>query len=360
MRKRGFVNAWQNRHWVESLTAAQGGAQNPNVPPGGTGVLPDYIIDGYKGRGTHYEWIGDELVTWLGEVAFVSPVMKYFNGEYYRFIFQYIKRSRNSDTCDWIFGLGWCYDDGRITNEAGSEWCSWDSAVAQYNAQIAWAVRFGSGGSKYKFSEVVKYHPTMTVPCYNMINGLANMYVKTVLDNATPTGTGTTLIHWNSTSHQWTAEPLIFSSETSSSDIVARAMSLQGHKYWYGGDGRVASVAYANSLRSSYPSIWTPGYYQKALGDVGKPVADCSYLCNYAYGKASPGNHGAGTASYPGIYSRWNGTPKNGMICWRSGHCGIYNNGKTIEMSGIDNDFVIRDYNPGRWSAVFYDKNRNY
>lgn len=360
MIKRGFIGGWSNRRWQQSKTALQGGSENPNVPPGGTGSIPDYVTNEYRGSGTHYQWIDDELVTWLGEVAFLSPVMQYTDGRYYRFIIQYIKASRTSNACAVVFGMRWTDSEGRLQAEAGSQWTNWENAVIDRNGQIL-ATRFFYAESKYTWDVVTTMHPQFTVDFYNMMNGNANTFVKESLEKIKPLSHRTTMILWNEGAWTWSKEPLTFESGgAGGNEIVQRALSLRGYKYWYGGDGRVATKQYADSLRASYPSIWTAKYYSIALADIGSNVADCSYLCNYAYGKASPGNHGAGTSSYPGLYSRWTGQPRDGMICWRPGHCGIYNQGTTIEMSSQATDFVIRPYNAGKWQATYYDKNRQY
>lgn len=360
MLKRGFVGGWANRRWQESKTAYQGGSENPNVPPGGTGIIPDYLINQYRAEGTHYQWIDDELVTWLGEVIFVSPLMQYLDGRYYRFIVQYVKASRTSESCSCIMGIQWTDENGRFQAEAGSQWTKWENQLIDRNGEIL-GIRFFYGESKYPWSTVTTKYPNFTVDFYNMMMGTANAFLSENLPKVRPLSNRTTLVNWNSGNSAWGKEPLEFEENpTSVNEIVQRALSLKDYKYWYGGDGRVATVAYANSLKASYPSIWTQAYYNRALADIGRRVADCSYLCNYAYGRSSPGSHGPGTGSYSGIYTRWNGTPKNGMICWKSGHCGIYNNGTTIEMANQNEDFVIKPYSAGRWQAIYYDKNRNY
>lgn len=360
MIKRGFVGGWQNRHWQWSKTALQGGAENPDVPPDGTGIIPDYMTNQYKGEGTHFQWINDELVTWLGEVAFLSPLMQYLDGKYYRFIVQYRKASRTSNACSCTMGIAWTSEDGRMTPEAGSQWVKWDSSVSSRNGEVL-GIRFFYGESKYSWDVVTSKCPQFTDDFYNLMMNNANAFLYENLPKTSGLSNRTTLMNWIEGVSAYGKEPLTFEAITgSTSDIVRKAMELSGYKYWYGGDGRVATAGFANSLRASYPSIWTQVYYNRALADIGTRVADCSYLCNYAYGKASPGNHGPGTGSYAGIYSRWNGAPKNGMICWRQGHCGIYNNGTTIEMANQNEDFVIKPYSASRWQAIFYDKNRNY
>lgn len=145
-------------------------------------------------------------------------------------------------------------------------------------------------------------------------------------------------------------------------EIVARAKSLSGYKYWYGGKRELASKSLANRLRQESPNVWTESYYQTALKDVdGKNhVCDCSGLVCYAYG--------IGDISSSGIankYTQWNGTPKAGMIGWKNGHVGIFSgdgwNAHIIEMRAQAYDYMCcRTYKECGFTKVFYDKKVNY
>lgn len=140
-----------------------------------------------------------------------------------------------------------------------------------------------------------------------------------------------------------------------SQEIVTRAKSLCNDKYWYGGKHEIATVALAKRLQKENPSTWTASYYNKALNDIGKMVCDCSGLCCYAYQYTE--------LSSWGLYdkmSKWSGKPLNGMICWRKGHVGIYNDGLVIQMRGIDYDYQELPYVANEWSAILYDKAVNY
>lgn len=140
-------------------------------------------------------------------------------------------------------------------------------------------------------------------------------------------------------------------------EICLRAAELKNDKYWYGAKNEIATVALANRLRSENPSVWTYSYYNKALKDVdGKTkVCDCSGLVCYAYKIGELSSYGIQDK-----YPAWNGTPKDGMILWRKGHVGIYEDGHVHELKGIDYDYRFSPYVASEWSAVLYDESVDY
>lgn len=140
-------------------------------------------------------------------------------------------------------------------------------------------------------------------------------------------------------------------------DIVRRAKSLSGVKYWYGAKGQKASVELANILSNQNPNVWTKEYYKKALNDIAKnhTVGDCSYLVCYAYGIKMIGSY-----QIREKFKIWNGSPKDGMILWRKGHVAIFGYGKAIQLKGIDYDYVEIDYEKDKYTAVLYDPAIDY
>lgn len=145
-------------------------------------------------------------------------------------------------------------------------------------------------------------------------------------------------------------------------DIVKKAKGLSNYKYWYGGKRELASKALADRLKSENPSVWTTGYYNKALKDVdGKTrVCDCSGLVCYAYGISDIGSY-----TIKEKYKEWKGEPKAGMIGWKRGHVGIFSadgwNTPIIEMRGIDYDYMCsRTYQECGFTAVLYGVGVDY
>lgn len=140
-------------------------------------------------------------------------------------------------------------------------------------------------------------------------------------------------------------------------EIAERARSFSNQKYWYGAKNQLATVALANQLRVENPNVWTYNYYNKALKDVDgrTKVCDCSGLVCFAYQ--------IGTISSYGIrdkYPKYSGDIKTGMILWRKGHVGIYDNGYVCEMKGIDYDYQHKPYNASEWTEIHYDPNVQY
>lgn len=139
------------------------------------------------------------------------------------------------------------------------------------------------------------------------------------------------------------------------SEIVKRAKSLSGVKYWYGGKGETATADLAKRLQKENPSVWTDSYYNKAIKDIGCKVGDCSYLVCYAYDISNISSYGIREK-----FSVWNKKPLNGMILWRKGHVAIYADGKALQLKGIDYDYVEKDYPVDAYTAVLYDPSVDY
>lgn len=126
-------------------------------------------------------------------------------------------------------------------------------------------------------------------------------------------------------------------------DIVNRARSLNDCRYWYGAKRQIATKALADALKKQNPGTWTASYYKKALEDIdGKTrVCDCSGLVCYAYNIPD-----IGSSQIRNRFKVWKGTPRPGMIAWKSGHVGIIVtcSGKVAEMRGIDYDYQENRY----------------
>lgn len=361
MRKRGYILNWQNRHWSSFATAYGQGNSAPNIPTGGKGEMPNFWVIEYKGRGWYYYYDNDnDKIEFLSDVAFVSSPFIYDDGTVYRFVVNY-HRDLPDSILDVVFGLVDCTMNGRFAHPVSSYESLWRTEIGLNDrAYTGFALWTGSAPNS-QWQTILTDKPFIEQNTYNMMMGYPNKIRKKCLETTwSGTQTGSTFAFrtngfiWDRNAFYWqtpTTEP---------NGIVARAKSLSNYKYWYGGAGQTATKELADSLRAKYPSIWTDSYYNTALADIGQRVGDCSYLVNYAYGIASPGNHGIGTSQYLAKYSRWNGAPKNGMIVWRNGHTGIYADEKTIELVGIAYDYQEREYISSKWAAILYDPNRSY
>lgn len=360
MRKRGFVVNWQNVRWAGINNGYQAGQSNPNIPPGSTGQLPNYFIMEIRGRGYDYYYVGEERFRYLKSVAYVSPVFTSISGENYRFGVIYERGSHTASNCNGYFVLMPCLSDGRLMASVSAD-TEWDSGY-NISGRSAMSYLLFSWAESAKWDTVISTVPTLANDAYNMMNDRSNEMYMQVMSSPT-TGTMRTVLSLINVlpTRLWGSPPMTFSEASEQvSQIIQRAKSLSHFRYWYGGDGRPGTVQIANALRASYPNIWTSSYYEKALRDIGYEVGDCSYLVNYAYGKASPGRHGPSTGEYLGIYARWSGAPKDGMILWRNGHTAIYYQGKSLELVGIDYDYQEKTYNASSWSATLYNPNIRY
>lgn len=361
MQRRGFIAGWKNRRWQNEFNAFSGGQHITDVPQGGTGVLPDYFTFTPLGTGRDYYYDDDDdRIYYDSEKIFITPPFMTYDGHVFRFGVLYTRRSHTAQNCTFYFCIVFCNGNGTVT-AAGSGRSRWSSGLGA-NGRAAKALLLSSGAAAEKWSKIISQIPYIKNDAYNMMmNRAAQFYADVTAINTTGHISKELLYISTTPAALWNGEPLYWlTPSTDAEEIVARARSLSGLKYWFGGAGQNATRALADDLKRSYPNIWTETYYRKALNDVGKPVGDCSYLVNYAYGRASPGNHGPGTGNYLAYYSKWTGTPKDGMIAWRNGHTGIYAGGKTLELVGIDYDYQEKPYDPAKWSAILYDPNRRY
>lgn len=361
MQRRGFIAGWKNRRWQNEFNAFSGGQHITDVPPGGTGVLPDYFTFTPLGTGRDYYYDDDDdRIYYDSEKIFITPPFMTYDGHVFRFGVLYTRRSHTAQNCTFYFCIVFCNGNGTVT-AAGSGRSKWSSGLGA-NGRAAKALLLSSGAAAEKWSKIISQIPYIKNDAYNMMmNRAAQFYADVTAINTTGNISKELLYISTTPAALWNGEPLYWlTPSTDAEEIVARARSLSGLKYWFGGAGQNATRALADDLKRSYPNIWTETYYRKALNDIGKPVGDCSYLVNYAYGRASPGNHGPGTGNYLAYYSKWTGIPKDGMIAWRNGHTGIYAGGKTLELVGIDYDYQEKPYDPAKWSAILYDPNRRY
>ena len=138
-------------------------------------------------------------------------------------------------------------------------------------------------------------------------------------------------------------------------EICDRARALSNVKYWYGGKGEIATSQLAARLRKENPNVWTEAYFKRALADVGQRVGDCSFLVCEAYEIPMIGSYQLAEK-----FPMWNGTPRDGMICWKRGHVGIYENGRVHELKSQARDYQFNLYNRNDWEAILYSPDVNY
>lgn len=346
------MGLWANRRYLQQQNAAWVGGGIPSIPPGATGPIADFS-PGIRARG--YLIYNDNR--FLAQVVRLFPVMR-TDGNVWRF-YTSCHRSTPSGSVTVSFGIVNCSETGALSDVAGSAITEFDSA-------------FGSSGTTYTaieliresrpnsfWSQAVYENPIVGEKIHNlMISSDASRVYTASVQNAGGIASASPCLLFRRAygildyfGHIWETQSQV------TSQIVSKARSLSGYKYWYGGSGEVANVNLANRLRNSYPNIWTSSYYQKAMADVsaGVRVGDCSFLVCYAYDIPR-----TSSANLKNIFPTWGGSPKDGMILWRPGHVGIYWSGKVIELVGIDVDYRESAYDASRWQAVLYDKNRKY
>lgn len=361
MQRRGFVAGWKNRRWQNDFNAYAGGQAIPDVPEGGTGILPNYLTFTPLGTGYDYYYDSDEdRIRYDSEKIFITPPFMTYDGHVFRFAILYTRDSHTAQNCTFYFCIVFCNGNGTIT-ETGSGRSEWSSGLGT-SGRAAEALLLSTGPAAEKWDKIIGEIPYLHEDAYNMMTNRAAQFYADVTAIQTIGHISKELLYISTTpAALWSGDPLYWlTPSTDAEQIVARARSLSHYKYWYGGNGDIATVAQANSLKKMYPSHWSNSYYAEALKDLGQPVGDCSYLVNFAYGIASPGHHGPGTSEYLARYSKWNGPPKNGMIAFKSGHTGIYADGTTIELVGQKEDYQVHKYNRANWSDILYDPNRTY
>ena len=138
-------------------------------------------------------------------------------------------------------------------------------------------------------------------------------------------------------------------------EICRRAKECKNVRYWYGGKGETATKSLADRLKKENPGVWTNKYYNTAMQDLGHKVGDCSYLVCHAYDRSM-----IGSSQIVAKYPAWSGTPRDGMICWKRGHVGIYEGGFVHELSSQARDYQLTTYSPDLWDAVLYDPANSY
>lgn len=143
-------------------------------------------------------------------------------------------------------------------------------------------------------------------------------------------------------------------------DIVKRARAFKSCRYWYGAKGEIATKALADRLKKENPGVWTAGYYEKALEDIdgATRVCDCSGLVCASYQ--------IGTINSTFIYKKYSvygGSPKPGMIAWKSGHVGIIidDAGHMAEMRSQAYDYQeTRTWKEAGMAKILYDPKIKY
>ena len=122
--------------------------------------------------------------------------------------------------------------------------------------------------------------------------------------------------------------------------LAAFAKSKVGTPYVYGAKGADGkfTLARLNSLRKSYPSMFTANYYAKAKKFVGRVCCDCSGLISWYTGKVLGSSQLYATATKKKRINKANISEiPVGAVVWKSGHVGVYiGNGKVVEAMGID------------------------
>ncbi len=140
-------------------------------------------------------------------------------------------------------------------------------------------------------------------------------------------------------------------------ELVKYAQSKLGTPYFYGSkiaDGNLTEKK-MQTMHNMYPSTVTIAYMNKARtkGQVGKVNVDCSGLIAGYRGK-NLGSSQLYSSAYTRLqvadYKNW----ANGVVCWRSGHVGIFakenNNYYVYEAKGIDYGVVRSVFKPTNWT----------
>jgi len=122
-------------------------------------------------------------------------------------------------------------------------------------------------------------------------------------------------------------------------------------KYWYGAKRQKATQSLLDTLKAQNPSYYTDNYVANCKIDIqnGVTVCDCSGFVCGLYQISD-----IGTSSFASKFNEFNYEPRNGMILWRSGHCGIYYEGTVLQMKNQVNDYYIEKYVASQWSKTYY------
>lgn len=134
-------------------------------------------------------------------------------------------------------------------------------------------------------------------------------------------------------------------------EIHDNFLSLKDYVYWYGGKGERCTETLLSKLSSLYPKIYTKNYISLCRKDIekGSHCIDCSGLVCKCVGVSNIGSWN--------IHDQWEEMKdwiSNGCVLWRSGHVGIFWNGKVLEAagksSGVDDHTIFK---PDSWVKVF-------
>ena len=138
--------------------------------------------------------------------------------------------------------------------------------------------------------------------------------------------------------------------------LVNYARSKVGTPYFFGAKMEILTNSLMATMHRLYPGTVTDSYMRKAKekGQVGKENTDCSGLPG-AYREKQLGSAQLYQTAYARLsikdYKKW----ANGVLCWRSGHVGVFanENGEYVvyEAKGIDYGTVRSIFNPTKWTC---------
>ena len=128
--------------------------------------------------------------------------------------------------------------------------------------------------------------------------------------------------------------------------LAAYAISKKGTPYFYGAKMQVLTEAFMSQMHKSYPKTVTNAYMAlaRAKRQVGKTNTDCSGLISGYTGKTL-GSSQLYSQAYARLpISSWQSWAV-GVVCWRSGHVGVYiGNGKVVHASTSKTGIIISSY----------------
>ena len=353
MKKCGFQNKWQNKHWWLTPSSYQRGQTDPAIPSGGTGASPNYFSMSTKG--TAWTIVDDEEYD-MERVYVGAPLIDDLG--VYRVGVLFHRDSYNSSSCTAYTFIAECGSDGRIVSYGSSSRTSLDGAVFAGSIGKAWCIYKKSG---YSWATATNNIPLITENGINLTVGSnAHAVYKKIKDTWTYDIPCISMIFCDAVSEAAQSDGALTPETTTPepNDICTRMETFKGDwVYWYGGSGEVASEEVLARLSRSYGSRYNDAYIAKARKDINghTRIADCSYAVSYAYNVSRTNSEW-----FLHNFATWTGTPKNGMFLVRSGHVAIYRDGHTMEMSGIDEDYQEKPYVASKWARVGYDPNRQY
>lgn len=372
MIRRGIIGPWEQRKFIGINMGDYNDAQGSgNVPDNGKGEIYQYFPN-LRGEGR------DEEGT-LTELVYASPVLEN-NGQLYRFyqqmvlLMQYVYEEDEDGNIELVdqyatgiwthFGIVLCGRDARLNDSVSGGSSTWNSLVASSGSSYLGRSLYSNLLSSGDFDNIWRMWqtqtPTPNAIVMDMITGSqAENYYNAAMSTSYPNQGAYQTVRTRYGSNLYQYPALFIFDNTSTSDIVDRAMSLSNYKYWYGGNGQIATLALANSLRNGQytRSVWTQAYYDEAILDINgsNRVGDCSYLVCYAYNIPR-----IGSSQIRNTFIEWTGTPLNGMILWRPGHVAIYSNGNAVQLRGLSTDFQVIPVTIDRYDVTLYDPDLNY